>query len=52
MRLSLTHDLSFVTNAFRPRSHATISLGDAVIILGGHSSGNRVSTIGKHKIFR
>ena len=31
--------------------HATISLGNAVIILGGQSHGNRLSTIGRHEIF-
>ena len=39
-------------NTLRPRSSATISLGNAVVILGGHSSGNRVSTIGRLQIQR
>ena len=41
-RCSLVSDL----NMFSPRSAATISLGNAVVVIGGHSDGNRVSTIG------
>ena len=41
----------FSSDLFRPMKQATISLGDAVLILGGHSEGNRLSTIGRHEIF-
>ena len=41
----------FSSDLFRPMKQATISLGDAVVILGGNSEGNRLSTIGRHEIF-
>ena len=36
----------FDLNMFSPRSAATISLGNAVVVIGGNSDGHRVSTIG------
>lgn len=39
----------FHLHMFSPRSAATISLANAVVVIGGHSDGARVSTIGKLK---